>query len=295
MTISGGVFLHSNKIAIVTDSGTDVPPEFSEEHGVFTAPLSIHCGSETYLDRVNISVEEVYDKLTDTIMTTSLPAGHVILATLQRVLDAGYKQVLVITVAGSLSGTHGAMRLIAQQVPALEYRFIDTKSVGIGAGMTVMRALEFIKAGLNLDEIETRLRDTIANTRLFFSLGTLKYLARSGRIGKITATVGSLLTVRPVMSINSEGFIYTVQRVRGRIQSIRATIRHAGNFVRDGRFNLALAHGAARKELETMRGMMGDLVERATNVFEGNVGPALGVHSGPGLLGIGVQRLDRRD
>lgn len=284
--------MNEQRIAILTDSGTDVPAGFGEARGVFTVPLSIHHGSKTYLDGVDLGVEQVYDILTRDPLTTSLPTGAAILNTLQRIMDAGYDEVVIITISAGLSGTHGMMRLMAEEVAGLDCRFIDTKNISIGAGLSVIRAVELVEAGHSIDEVESRLTQTAANTKIFGSLGTLKYLARSGRIGRIAATVGSMLTVRPVISCDSDGLLYTAQRVRGRMQSIRATVRHATQFVRDRRFNLAVAHGNARQELETMKSMMGDLLHRATTVFESHVGPAIGVHSGPGLLGIGVQRLD---
>lgn len=284
--------MNNERIAILTDSGTDVPAEFDESEGVFTVPLSIHYGSETFLDGVDINVDRVYDILKTEPLTTSLPTGAAVLDTLKRIVAAGYDKVLMITISGALSGTHGLMRLMTEEVPELEYRFIDTKNITVGAGLNVIRGVELIKSGLNLDEIGARLIEAVTNTRVFGSLATLKYLARSGRIGRVAATVGSLLTVRPVISCTEAGELHTVERVRGRIQSIQATVRHATEFVRNHRFNLALAHGGARQEFETMKAMTGDLVHKATKLFESNVGPAIGVHSGPGLLGIAVQRLD---
>lgn len=284
--------MNEQRIAILTDSGTDVPKEFTETRGVFTVPLSIQYSYGTFSDGVDIDADRVYASLETEIPTTSLPSGDMILETLERIRDAGYGSVLMITISSGLSGTHGMMRLMSEEVPGLKCRVIDTKNIGIGAGLSVIRAVELIAEGLSLDEIEARLIKTAGDTKVFFSLATLEYLAKGGRIGKVAATVGALLTVRPVISCNEEGVYYTVQRVRGRMQSIRATIRHAAEFVQHHAYNLAIAHGSAQEELETMKSMMGDLLERAKNVFEGHVSPALGVHTGPGLLGIGVQRLD---
>lgn len=284
--------MQRQRIAVVTDSGTDVPGQFGEDRGVFVVPLAIQYGHGTFLDGVDIDAEDVYARLATDIPTTSLPPGDLILETLQRVRDVGYDEVLMITISSGLSGTYGMMRLMADEVDGLDCRVIDTKNIGIGAGLSVIRAVEWIEEGLDLDEIEKRLVAGTGATKVFFSLATLEYLAKGGRIGRVAAAMGSLLTIRPVISCNEEGVYYTVQQVRGRLQSIRATIRHATEFVQNRRFNLALAHGSAREELDNMKTMMGDLLERAQNVYEGHVSPALGVHTGPGLLGIGVQRLD---
>lgn len=283
--------MNEQKIAIVTDSGTDVPAEFTEDRGVFTVPLSIQYSYGTFQDGVDIDADEVYASLPKEVPTTSLPPGDTMLATLHRIRDMGYDKVLMITISSGLSGTHGMMRLMAEEVAELECRVIDTKNIGIGAGLSVIRAVELIEQGLTLDEIEAKLVASAADTKVFFSLATLEYLAKGGRIGRVAAAMGALLTIRPVISCNEEGVYYTVQQVRGRMQSIRATIRHATEYVQNHRFNLALAHGSAREELENMKSMMGELLSRAQNVYEGHISPALGVHTGPGLLGIGVQRL----
>lgn len=284
--------MNDQRIAILTDSGTDVPEQFTEARGVFTVPLTINYSHGTFLDGVDIDANEVYDGLEEEVPTTSLPSGELIAETVERIKAAGYDKVLMITISSGLSGTFGMMQLMAEEVPGVECRVIDTKNIGIGAGLTVIRAVQLIEDGFELDEIETRLTGSTEDTKVFFSLATLEYLAKGGRIGKVAATVGALLSVRPVISCNEEGVYYTVQRVRGRMQSLQATVRHAAEFVQNRPFNLAIAHGGAADELETLKSMIGDLIDRAKNVFEGSVSPALGVHTGPGLLGIGVQRLD---
>lgn len=283
--------MNKHKIAILTDSGTDVPKQFDESRGVFTVPLAIRYSYGTFLDGVDIDATEVYDSLAAEVPTTSLPSGEEIVNTLQRIRDVGYENVLIVTISSGLSGTYGMMRLMAKEMPGLKWRAVDTKNIGIGAGLSVIRAVQLIEQGLELDEVEKQLVESAANTKVFFSLATLEYLAKGGRIGKVTATVGSLLAIKPVISCNEDGVYYTVERVRGRHQSLQETIRHATAYAENYRFNLALAHGAALEELETMKSMMGALLDRADNVYEGHISPALGVHTGPGLLGIGVQRL----
>lgn len=285
--------MHQARIAILTDSGTDVPKSFAVRHDIFVVPLSINYRERTYLDGVDIDANQVYASLEREIPTTSLPSGAAISRALTEIRQAGFEQVLVITISGGLSGTLGMFRAIAEQEGAgLDFRFIDTKNIGIGAGLTVIRASELIDQGLPIDVIEEQLKAAVNETKVFFSLATLEYLAKGGRIGKVAATVGTLLSVKPIISCNAEGLYYTVDRVRGRLQSLRATVRHATEFVQGRAYSLAIAHGGAQAEVEKMKEMMGHLLERAKVVFEGHISPALGVHTGPGLVGIGAQLLD---
>src|SRR5690625_250019 len=108
--------MQKQRIAIVTDSGTDVPGQFGEERGVFVVPLAIQYTHGTFLDGVDIEADEVYARLATEIPTTSLPPGDLIAETLGRVRDAGYDKVLMITISSGLSGTHGMMRLMADEV-----------------------------------------------------------------------------------------------------------------------------------------------------------------------------------
>lgn len=274
--------MNRHKIAILTDSGTDVPREFAQEHGIFIVPLIIQYNHGSFLDGVDIDADEVYSSLHREVPKTSLPPAAAITDVLERIRQLGYEKVLMISISSGLSGTFGMFRIVAQEASGLDCRLVDTKNIGIGAGLTVIRAAELVDQGLDIDEVQSRLEQSIGQTKVFFSLATLEYLAKGGRIGKVAATVGTVLGVKPVISCNSDGVYYTVERVRGRMQSISATVRHAADFVQSRRFNLAIAHGGAQAELEKMKGLMGRLVERAKTVFEGQISPALGVHTGPG-------------
>ena len=189
--------MSKQNIAILTDSGTDVPVEFARAHNIFTLPLSIQFSDGLYLDGVTITPEEVYRRLPHEIPKTSLPSSEGILHTLQQIRESGYDTLFIITISSALSGTFNLMRLTARDVPELDCRLIDTRNIGIGAGFTVMRAAEMIADGASADEIEAKLQELVKSTKVFFCLPTLEYLAKGGRIGRVTATVGSLLDVRP--------------------------------------------------------------------------------------------------
>lgn len=277
--------------AILTDSGTDVPVEFARTHNIFTLPLSIQFSDGLYLDGVTITPEEVYRRLPHEIPKTSLPSSEGILHTLQQIRESGYDTLFIITISSALSGTFNLMRLTARDVPELDCRLIDTRNIGIGAGFTVMRAAEMIADGASADEIEAKLQELVKSTKVFFCLPTLEYLAKGGRIGRVTATVGSLLDVRPIISCNEGGIYYTVQKARGAVRALSATLQNAKDYAANHVFHLAIAHGGVPELAAHVEAQLAGLISSAKSYVRTQVSPALGVHTGPGLIGVGVQRL----
>ncbi|MCI6966142.1 DegV family protein [bacterium] len=280
-----------SSIAILTDSGTDVPVEFARTHNIFTLPLSIQFSDGLYLDGVTITPEEVYRRLPHEIPKTSLPSSEGILHTLQQIRESGYDTLFIITISSALSGTFNLMRLTARDVPELDCRLIDTRNIGIGAGFTVMRAAEMIADGASADEIEAKLQELVKSTKVFFCLPTLEYLAKGGRIGRVTATVGSLLDVRPIISCNEDGIYYTVQKARGAVRALSATLQNAKDYAANHVFHLAIAHGGVPELAAHVEAQLAGLISSAKSYVRTQVSPALGVHTGPGLIGVGVQRL----
>lgn len=284
--------MNEQRIAILTDSGTDVPEEFAHRHAIFTIPLAIQFSDGLYLDGVTITPEEVYRRLPHEIPKTSLPSSEGILHTMQEIRDAGYTTLFIISISSALSGTFNLMRVTARDVPDLDCRLIDTKNIGIGAGFAVMRAAEMIENGISANEIESTLNKLVKNTKVFFCLPTLEYLAKGGRIGRVTATVGSFLDVRPIISCNEDGVYYTVQKARGADRSLTALLQNATEYAKGSNlFHLAIAHGGVPQLAAHVEARLSELIRSAKSYVRTQVSPALGVHTGPGLIGVGVQRI----
>ncbi|MBE5785872.1 MAG: DegV family EDD domain-containing protein [Clostridiales bacterium] len=171
--------MNQQRIAILTDSGTDVPQAFSRTHDIRTLPLSIRFSEGDYLDGVTISPEEVYSRLPVEIPKTSLPAADTVRSTLADLQKEGYKTVFIITISSALSGTYNLMRLCAADFPNLDCRLIDTRNIGIGAGFTVMRAAEMVRGGFGADRIEETLRGLVKTPRCFSAFRPLNTLQRA--------------------------------------------------------------------------------------------------------------------
>ena len=160
--------MSEKKIAVVTDSCTDVPKEILDQYGVYVLPVTVQYHDRGYLDRVEISEQEVYDRLAEEIPTTSLPSPDLILKTFDQIVADGYDTAIVVTMSSALSGTYNAIRLLGEEYEGLEVHMIDTRNIGIGAGFTTIAAAELVAAKKSLVEILVGLRDSVVNSKIFF-------------------------------------------------------------------------------------------------------------------------------
>lgn len=279
-----------NDIAVLIDSGTDVPQEYIERFGMFVLPLVINYAALSYRDRVDITPEQVIDRLELEIPKTSLPSITDAVVMLKRIAKKGYHHVVVVTISSGLSGTHNLLRVAAEQVPALDVRLIDTKNIGIGAGITAIRAGELVEQGLAIDEVESALKVNIKKTKIFFCVSTLKYLQKGGRIGLVTAAVGALLGIQPVISCNDDGIYYTAKKVRGNKQAIETAVAMTEELAKNQkRFDLLVAHAGAEEKARQIMQELSTRIKGYTRLIFAPVSPALAVHTGPGLIGVGLQ------
>ena len=282
------------KIAIIIDSGTDVPQEVQAASNMYVLPLRIIYKDEEFIDGVNITPKEIYDRLATEIPSTSLPSGEDIIQQLEKIKAAGYNKVIAVTISSGLSGTYNFICNLATEVEGLEVAVIDTKNISIGSGFTAIQVAEDIKKGArSFDEIVARARKNIGNNKVFFTVSTLEYLQHGGRIGLVGATIGSILNIKPIISCNEDGVYYTVAKVRGRNKSLAKLQELARAAVPKGvAYNLGILDANAPEEVATFIDEIKGLFTHYTNLYTDTLSAALGVHTGPGLIGIGYQIIE---
>ncbi|GFH41072.1 DegV family protein [Lactococcus insecticola] len=283
----------TEKIAILADSGCDVPENLLQADNLYTIPLKIIYKDAEYTDKLDITAEEIYAKLPTEIPKTSLPSGTVINQIFEKIISDGYKKLIVVTISSGLSGTFNAVRLAAENFPALDTFLFDTKNIGIGAGVHAIRAAELAAAGRDFNTITATLQNGVDKSKIFFSVPTLEYLQKGGRIGLVSSIVGNVLNLNPIISCNAEGIYYTVAKSRGRKKSLDKSIKLVKNYVADHeKVRLLVAHGGAEDEARTLEQELKLAIPQAREVLFGQISPALVVHTGPGLIGLGAQILD---
>lgn len=284
-----------SKIAILTDSTSDIPLEIQQQKGIYVLPLQVHYKDKTYLDGIEITPDEVYSRLAEEVPTTSLPSGEVIDETFAKIKADGYTDVLAIHVSANLSGTFNFVNIVANEQTDLNIKMIDTKNVAMGLGMTVISASDYVACGTKtLDDAFEYMSKRAFDSRMFFSLNTFEYLIKGGRVGKVTGLLGSKLNLKPVMSCNSDGVYYTVAKAIGRSQSIKKLMDIAEEIASQGKsYNICVSHSAAFEEANALLATAKEKLKNAKNVYITNITPVLGVHAGPGLIGIGIEILAR--
>lgn len=284
--------MNQDKIAILVDSGSDVPQELLERHHIFMIPLKVIFNEGEYLDGLTIDAQEVYRRLPTEIPKTSLPSGEQVLSVLDEIYEQGYRKVLAICISGSLSGTCNMLRLICEDYDKLECRVIDSKNISIGSGIIAIRAAQLLEEGLSFEELCQKTEEMLSSSKIFFCLKTLEYLQKGGRIGKVAAMLGSAISLKPIISCNEDGNYYPIAKALGRAPSVKKVLELAQKFAEGcPKVMLAVMHGGAAEEAEALLTEVRKKIPNGIVAVRGQISPALGVHTGPGLLGICVLKL----
>lgn len=283
--------MKTEKIAILTDSGSDVSREQLKDYPLFVVPLQVIYSTQTYQDGIDIQPQDVYARLEQEVPKTSLPQTEMILDQLNRIKALGYTHVIAILLSSGLSGTFNLFRLLKESSP-LPMDVIDTKNIGIASGLSAIQAAHYVKEGYTRDEVMAKTLALIPHTKVFFLLDTLKYLQLGGRIGKVAAVLGHVLDMKPIISCNEEGVYVTVSKTKGRKLSLNKMLELVHDYIGDHtHFSIAIAQGDALEDAVRMKERLNQLYPHQ-EISIGSVSPALGVHTGPGLLGIAIQILD---
>jgi DegV family protein with EDD domain len=279
-------------IAIITDSSSDIPRDYIEQHHIFMLPLQVNMPEGQYLDGVDITPDEVYARMPKVIPSTSQPSPGYIQQVFEQIKEEGYQEAIAICISSGLSGTYDVIRMCAKEVEGLVVHTIDSHRLSMALGLLVMQAVEMNEKGHSSPEIIASLSDGWKKTNAFFCMPSLIYLIKGGRIGLVEGTIGTLLRIIPVISINNEeGRYYTYAKTRSyslAIKKIEETIR---TIVKNKIVNIAVMHGGALEQAKKVYASLENM-EGLCNIYMSQISPALGVHTGPGLFGVAYRVID---
>lgn len=282
----------SDKIALLVDSGVNLPPEIASLPGVYVVPLTIVYKETSFRDSLDISPKEIYDQLDSEQPTTSLPKGQDIHKYFEDILADGYQKVIVMTISGNLSGTLNAIKLISEEFPTLTTAFVDTKSAASGSGLQAAYAKELIDKWQDFDTVLPLIEASVKNAVIYLSLPTLEYLKRGGRIGLVSSLVGSTLNIQPVISCNADGVIHTVEKARGRKRSLEKMIGVGQRFLKDGaNYDIAIVYGACLDDALAFAENVKAHFPNYRKCHISQVTPVLGIHTGPDAIGFALFQL----
>ncbi|SDH16412.1 DegV family protein [Desulfosporosinus hippei] len=273
------------KIAIVTDSTSDLNKDMTEELGIEILPLHVVYKDREYLDGLNISPNEVYDNMDVEVPTTSLPSPAEISNLFSRLRDENYTHVLSMHISSGLSGTYETVSQVARDFKEMKIEVMDSKALSMGLGFPVLEAARKLQTSTDFQEIVKLAQNVSGKTKLYFVLSTLEYLKRGGRIGYVSGTIGELLNIKPIISVNSEGKYITYAKVRGRDQSLKKLFDILIESTQEGKYLVAIVHGGAEQEARKLWQKAKEL-PNIKELFFNQISPVMGVHTGPGLVGV---------
>ena len=281
--------MNEQRIAIITDSGTDTPADFAAAHDIRVIPLRInYSDGSTYENGVDITAQEVVERFAEEIPTTSLPSPMKIRDTLEQARRDGYVGAVVVTISSGLSATFETIGMVARQMEDFPVVMVDTKSIGIAAGFVVMEAARQIEAGMPLERLGSVLAAVSERVRVFFSVQKLDFLRKGGRISEAVYRVGSVLNIKPVLTCSPEGKYVIEKKARGWQRALDTQIALvAEQAARWPQVRLAVCtyDPALREELvPRLRERIGNAVE----ILQTGLSADLLVHTGPTLVGMGV-------
>lgn len=275
----------TQKIALVADSACDLPSKIVKEMGIRILPLKIIYPDKQYSDRVDIEPMDVYNRMPAEIPTTSMPNIQEIKAMIENIRQEGFTHLLAMTLSSGLSGTYQTVKLAAQDFDDIIIKVVDTRTLSMATGWMVLDAARNIAKGLSFESVLEKFSLLQPKVRAFYVLETLEYLRKGGRIGQVAGMLGEFLNLKPIIGVNTEGVYYTHAKVRGRNKSLQRLIDLVTESVGNRPFNLAVMHGGAQKEGEDMLAKFRKLPNLKELIFS-DISPALGVHTGPGLLAV---------
>ncbi len=277
--------MQDRKIAIVTDSTCDLPDNLLKEYHIHVVPMRIVYETREYRDRMEITAEKVYELLEQEVPKTSLPLPQDVMEILDGLIAEGYTDIVYLSISAGLSGSYNLIRLLIEQYTGFDIRVVDTCTLSMGLGFLVLEAArEAMRTG-DPDAVVKKISDIRSRMETFFVIRTLEYLRKGGRIGKVEGTIGTLLDIKPIIGVGLDGIYHTMAKARGFHNSVSRMLEMLRREYGGKRINVAVVHGSSPAEANAL---LLEVRKFATvcESFVTQVCPALGIHTGPGLLGI---------
>ncbi len=283
---------HAATVALVSDSGCDLPEATAHAIALVRVPLQLAFGDETFTDGVDITPPQFYQRLVATTVPpkTSQPAVGEYRATFQRLL-ASHESIICVALSGGLSGTYQAASAAALQVDPQRIRVVDSRQVSVSQGLVAEAVGEALAAGAKLDEAAATALKTRDEVRLFAAIPSLDLAARGGRVSPSIARLTQVFGLKAVLTIDEQGKAVRAGIHTGFAASLRGLVRRAAAFAGNRRVRLLVAHanaiGAAEYVAERLCRQFG-----VSDTPVVNLAAVLAAHTGPGAVGVGVRRLE---
>jgi len=272
-------------IQIITDSTSDVRPSEWEKLGVTVLPLSVNFDGKTYLDGVDLTNDAFFKMLEDAhrLPITSQINPTTFSHAFQKYTGTG-DDVVGIFISSKFSGTYHSAEMAAQAVNPNKIFVVDSKIGTFGLAIVVQEAVKMRDAGMGAAEIAEKIKKLTERIRLIAMVDTLKYLRMGGRISKVTAFVGGVLGIHPMVEVK-DGVIHNIGRVRGQHSAMQFILKYLTDYPPDTDITFAIGHSSAHQGFADLREFLKPYLP-VDKAFIGDIGAVIGTHIGPGAFGI---------
>ncbi|MEK9674996.1 MAG: DegV family protein [Chloroflexota bacterium] len=278
-------------IAVVTDSTSDLPPEIAKQHGIEVIPLNVHIGDDTFLDGQTITSDQMYRILPESkeIPTTSAPPVGKFVDVFTR-LSKDHDAIISIHISSKLSLTYiSAVNAVSEMGDTgVDIRVVDTEQASMALGWTVVHVAEKIAAGASIDDAVEIAQKAATRASFVGMVDTLDYLVRGGRIGKARGFVGSLLRIKPILTLE-EGEAHPVGRARNRKKGVAMLEQMVADASPLDKLSILYT-----TEPEAAQAIADEVANYAPDnkPVVAQLGPVVGNYLGPGVLGLGLLRAE---
>ena len=278
--------LTADNTAIVLDSTADFPDAPSRYPNFRVVPLYVRFGDESFRDYVDIDPEQFYVRLQAAaeLPTTSQPTPGDFLETYESL--GGYERVLSLQISSTLSGTFASAQTAAEMLGGDRVRVIDTRTVSASVSLLALAVQRRLEQGTTDDEIDELVARYQRGHQLLFTVNTLEYLAKGGRIGRAAALAGTMLNIKPILTIR-DGEVVPLKKVRGAAKAFEEFKRlFEETTTNTPRLKVGIAHAAAPERMVALHKLVRDVRPQAEIEIETQLGAVIGTHAGPGTVGF---------
>lgn len=277
-------------IKIITDSACDITKAMETQYGVEIIPLQVNIDGNVYKDREDIIPDKVYEKMREGVVPkTSLVLSDRLSDSFKKHAEDG-NEVIYISFTSALSGSYNFAKLTAEDVraeyPDFKIEVIDTKCASFGQGMVVLFALQQLEKGATYDELVAKIRNWSDNMEHIFTVDDLEYLYRGGRISRATKAVGGFLGIKPILHVDDEGKLVSLEKARGQKKTFARMVEMMGELNPDvANETIGIIHADSPEYAEEIKKMV---VEKygCKDILMSELGAVIGAHAGPGTVAI---------
>ncbi len=279
-----------NKVAIITDTDCSLPDELIAKYGIRQVPITIHFGEETFTTGVDIDDRSLFEKVDrlKRLPTTSAPSPGAFTSAFEAAFQQGAEALVCICVSSKVSATFNAALNACAAFPGREIQVVDSLNLSMGQGFMVLAAAQAANQGASLAEVVARAENVGRRVHVYAVLATLKYLALSGRVGKIAAGMADTLNIKPILTVK-DGKLELLERIRTRKKAVvRMLELTAQSLNGKGIEHAAMIHVNNPEGAHQLQKQFCGMFSCPGDMITAEFTPGLSVHGGTGVVGVVV-------